>query len=175
MFIPDFFIIGAPKCGTTSLDKFLTGHPDVRMASFKEPHFFSQDIGWQVVKSREKYESLFDITAEKTSGRIYGESSVFYLYSDQAISTIESCRSDVKYIILLRNPIDMLLSLHAENRKSGDEVHRSFESAWRNIGRSKRRIRNPVAMNYKLVGRLGFRIEKLLDIVPRERVLFIEL
>ncbi|MCH9035408.1 MAG: sulfotransferase [Planctomycetes bacterium] len=41
---PDFFIVGAPKCGTTSLYEYLRQHPEVFMSRIKEPHFFGRDL-----------------------------------------------------------------------------------------------------------------------------------
>ncbi len=52
----DFFIIGAPKCGTTSLVEYLSSHPDVGFSHIKEPHYFSEDFpGYREVKDYESF------------------------------------------------------------------------------------------------------------------------
>jgi len=72
---PNFFIIGAPKCGTTSLATYLGMHPNVFMCSPKEPHYFSTDINWQLVKNKNDYLKLF---AKATNDNFaIGEGSVF--------------------------------------------------------------------------------------------------
>jgi hypothetical protein len=46
---PNFFIVGAPRCGTTALYTFLKQHPDIFMADDKEPHFFGRDLYFPVL------------------------------------------------------------------------------------------------------------------------------
>ena len=89
---PNFFIVGAPKCGTTSLHEYLQRHPDVFMPFFKEPHFFGSDLV-RLPLSRQfrakpgRYLKLFrDARGEK---RI-GESSPWYLASQRAADEIHA-------------------------------------------------------------------------------------
>ncbi len=57
---PGFFIVGAPKCATSSLHSFLVQHPGIFMCRPKEPHFFSTDLpGLAEVESRAEYDALF--------------------------------------------------------------------------------------------------------------------
>ena len=58
---PNFFIIGAPKCGTTSLSVWLSEHPKIFMSPIKEPHFFNTDDR-QAVTTLDQYEALFSST-----------------------------------------------------------------------------------------------------------------
>ena len=110
----DFFIVGAPKSGTTSLYHYLDEHPNVEMSSYKEPNFFSdqslQSQKMYYIKNRVntlvKYHSLF----KRKDTAIRGEASVSYLFYDDVPSKIISYNPDAKIIIILRNPIDRAYS-----------------------------------------------------------------
>jgi len=82
---PNFFILGAPKCGTTSLAMWLSEHPNIFMCPIKEPHYFNTD-GLQRIKTLEQYESLF--TDAKPEHVAVGEASTHYLYSKEAVPRI---------------------------------------------------------------------------------------
>ncbi len=127
---PNFFIVGAPKCGTTSLHEYLQRHPDVYMPFYKEPHFFGSDlIGSRFMQFRnkpEKYLRLFK-SAEHES-RI-GESSPWYLVSKTAAQEIKTYNPDAKIIMILRNPVDMMYSMWSQFRYSGNEQIESFQDA----------------------------------------------
>ena len=75
---PNFFIVGAPKCGTTALYEYLRPHPQIFLPRLKEPHFFAKDLGtYPAVKTPEAYAALFaDATARHLR---VGEASVYYL------------------------------------------------------------------------------------------------
>lgn len=79
---PDFFIVGAPKSGTTAMYKYLKQHPDIFMPEVKEIHFFGTDLNspW-FIRDKEKYLSSF--SNAKGEKRI-GEASAWYLYSKNA-------------------------------------------------------------------------------------------
>src|ERR1700733_5877159 len=84
--VPDFFIVGHPKCGTTALYEMLRAHPQIYMPDFKEPWFFAHDMRprFQPVRSGtvpdtlERYMSLF---AAAAPGQRVGEASSSYLRS----------------------------------------------------------------------------------------------
>ena len=127
---PNFFIVGAPKCGTTSLHEYLQRHPDVYMPFYKEPHYFGSDlVGSRFLQFRnkpEKYLKLFrDVRCEK---RI-GESSPWYLVSQRAAQEIKAYDPKAKIIMLLRNPAEMMYSMWSQFRYSGNEQIESFEEA----------------------------------------------
>lgn len=124
--LPDFFIVGAPKCGTTSLHYYLQQHPQVFMAA-KELHFFGQDFTYQEAPTPfDYYLSFFkDAPANLT----IGEASVWYLYSTKAAEEIKQINPQAKIIIMLRNPVDMIYSLHSQQCYNGNENITSFEKA----------------------------------------------
>jgi hypothetical protein len=141
--VPDFMIVGAPRCGTSALYTYLSRHPRIFMPIEKEPMFFSawrrkpfieirephRPLDW-VVSSPEDYLALFR-PAKKN--QILGEASTWYLYDYQhAISNILSLYGDrhkeIKIIILLRNPADRAWS-HYLNQVSMRRESMDFESA----------------------------------------------
>ena len=78
---PNFFIIGAPKCGTTALARYLSEHNDIFMCQPKEPNYFSSDLPMRQpgVESIDEYLNLFSDADD--SCKAVGEASVWYLYS----------------------------------------------------------------------------------------------
>lgn len=122
--IPNFYIVGTPKSGTTSLFHYLNDHPEVFMCPKKEPNFFSyQDILQQKLYYDEKgiahqkeYENLFNnVTSEKA----IGEASVSYLFYEKVPSRIKKAVPDAKIIIILRNPIDRGFSHYLMDSRLG--------------------------------------------------------
>ncbi len=110
---PDFFLVGAPKCGTTAMYAYLREHPDIFMAQ-KERHFFGADLrpeGYTGphVHDVDWYQSFFE---EVGGEQRVGEASVWYLYSTQAAKEIKAFAPEADIIIMLRNPIDMMYSLY---------------------------------------------------------------
>jgi len=176
---PNFFIIGAPKCGTTSLAVWLSKHPNIYMSPLKEPHFFNTDLKYNNVSNPRGYWLLFDgVTNEH---KAVGEASVFYLFSRVAVPYIEREMPGSKYIVMVRNPVDMAYSLHEQQLVAGNEHIKDFAQAWRlSEKRAKgqevtRWCREPRLLDYKSVCRLGEQVERLFNIVPRERVLVLVL
>ena len=172
---PNFFIIGAPKCGTTSWARWLSDHQQVYMPRWKEPHFFNTDENWVHTSTLKHYERLFQ-GATKVHEAI-GEASVWYLYSRAAVPNIELYSPGAKYIVCLRSPIEMAYSLHGQSVFAGTENLFEFEVAWRDSdarrqGRSvTRRCREPKHLVYKDVCKLGDQLERLMSIADSSRVL----
>ena len=107
---PNFFIIGAPKCGTTSLHNYLKSHSQITMSNPKEPHYFSKDIKNGGIRNIEKYADCF--SHGKRNAIAIGESSTLYLYSRVAVQNIYNYNRDVKFITMIRNPIEIARSFH---------------------------------------------------------------
>jgi hypothetical protein len=111
---PNFFIVGAAKCGTTSLYAYLKQHPQVYMSPMKEPHFFSpvaERNGPQrfvdVVTDRDAYLALFEGAAGYPA---VGEASTSYLGFEETADVIREQVPDARIIILLRDPIERAYS-----------------------------------------------------------------
>src|SRR5581483_10303187 len=170
---PDFFILGAPKCGTTSLAAWLAEHPDIYMSPEKEPHFFNTDHK-RYVTALEGYERLFEGASDRHAA--VGEASVWYLSSEDAVANILAYNPAARFIVMLRNPVEMAPSLHEEQVFTGREEVRDFATAWdlqeaRKRGHDLPRLTwEPKHLLYGDMCRLGAQLERLFSRVPAERV-----
>jgi len=174
------FIVGAPRCGTTTLASFLQQHPGVCFSAVKEPHFFTQhDLGAldearlkQLVE--QEYLARFFGQCPGTE-KLRAEGSVTYLYAPERMLPILKLWPDARFVIALRDPLSMLPSLHARLLVTGDENIRDFPEAWAKIderaqGRSiPRSAIDPRWLRYDEAGRLGTRVKAFIDTVGRER------
>ena len=172
---PNFFIVGAPKCGTTALYEYLRPHPNIFMATVKEPHFFASDLGtYPFIKSLDDYTRLF-IGAGDQHLRV-GEASVYYLRSATAIANIHRFNPDARLIAMFRNPVEMLHSFHAQLLYVAEESESDFQAAWRLQEQRRRgvglppRSRGAFLVQYAELARFGSQTERLLSIFPREQV-----
>lgn len=174
---PDLFLIGAPKCGTTSLAAWLDAHPDIFMSNPKEPNYYSQDVASSIyTKNINVYLSLF---LNAKPNQLCGEASTTYLRSNHAIPRIIKDNPSAKFIVALRNPVEMATSVHAQLVRSGRESVRSFNEAWslqykrRKLKMTRSSSHNPDDLQYDLMCRLGSQVERLLSIVPRDQIFFV--
>ncbi|MEL6554673.1 MAG: sulfotransferase [Cyanobacteria bacterium J06621_11] len=108
---PSFFIVGAPKCGTTALCKYLAQHPEVFISTPKELYYFDTDF-----KTKKSADSLPAYLEKFTEGegKICGEGSTSYLYSKAAAENIHRFNPNAKIIIMLRNPVTVMQSFHSQ-------------------------------------------------------------
>jgi len=170
---PNFFILGAPKCGTTSLAAWLSRHPNIFVSEEKEPHFFNTDDR-QHISSLAEYESLFLRASDRH--KAVGEASVWYLSSAKAVENILRYQPRAKFIVMVRNPMEMAPALHSEMVLSGHEDIRDFRKAW-DIQAERKEGRALPAFSwarrrflYGEVCKLGSQLERLLSMVPAPRV-----
>lgn len=175
---PNFFILGAPKCGTTALHQYLSGHPQITMSEPKEPHYFCVDFpGFRWARSDKEYEAFFDHAGPETIAA--GEASPLYLYSERAAEEILRFAPDARVVVMLRPYLPYLRSFHNQAVYNHDETERDFARAWRLQAERARgqRIpstcREPALLQYEQVGRVGAQLERLYSVFPRERVLVI--
>lgn len=112
--LPNFICIGAPKSGTTTFYEIVKQHPDIAVSSFKEPGFFDNDANWE--KGIEWYDKTYFATVKKE--RMVGEFTPSYLGSDIAPSRIfNSLGSNVKLVLLLRNPVERAYSHYLHSKR----------------------------------------------------------
>lgn len=103
---PNLFLPGAAKSGTSSLHDYLNQHPDIYMSEVKEPLFFINDEKYS--EGLDNYLELFKNAEDK---KIRGESSTAYMIFPNVVERIkESIKSDIKFLFILRNPIDRAYS-----------------------------------------------------------------
>lgn len=121
---PNFLIVGAAKCGTTSVYAWLKAHPEVFFPEMKEPCFFIRDYG---INDWNSYESLFRGAEGK---KIIGDASAGYLSSPESPTWIkEALGREVKILILVRNPVERAFSLYKWMTMEGYEAVFPFEKA----------------------------------------------
>jgi hypothetical protein len=172
---PNFFIVGAPKCGTTALYEYLRPHPNIFMPEIKEPHFFARDLGtYPRIKTLEEYTGIFAGSSTQHLG--VGEASVYYLRSATAIANIREFNPDARIIAMFRNPVEMVHALHSQLLYVAEESESDFEAAWRLQERRSRGVdlppgsRGPFLVQYAEVARFGTQTQRLLSIFPPAQV-----
>lgn len=172
---PDFFLVGAPKCGTTALRTWLRAHPRIFMCVPKEPCYFALDFpAHRVVANRDDYAALFRDAGEEHLA--VGEASVIYMYSDVAIAELHKALPSSRLLVMLRNPMDMAVSMHAQALWSCDENIEDFGNAWaacadRRAGdKVPRHCRDSKVLLYDRMPLLGSQLSRLLEIFPRAQV-----
>ena len=171
----DFFIVGAPKAGSTSLYHYLDEHPQIEMSSQKEPDYFTdksiQKQGMYYGKNRidtlEKYHSLF---IEK-EGVIYGEGSVSYLFYKHVAEDIKKYNSKAKIIIMLRNPIDRAYSHYLMDYRLG-LVNDSFEDIINKT--SKHKNAHMFYQQYIEVSEYAEQVKRYLNVFDTDNILLID-
>lgn len=177
---PNFFIVGAPKCGTTSLHEYLQRHPDVFMPYYKEPHFFGSDLdGSRFRQFRGKPERYLKLFRDARGQSRIGESSPWYLVSQRAPAEIHQYDPAAKIIIMLRNPVDMMYSMWSQFRYSGNEQIGSFAEALaaESDRRANKRIRRAAhcitGLQYRQMARFSQQLPRYFAAFGRENVLVI--
>ncbi|HEX6016337.1 MAG TPA: sulfotransferase [Geminicoccaceae bacterium] len=174
---PDVVIVGAPKCGTTSLYSYLSGHPGVFASPIKEPNFFCLDTpGLRVVNRWSDYEGLFRAAR---ADQLRLEASTAYLLSPVAVPAILEANPRAKIIAAVRDPIEMIVSYHAQKLYAFEEDQADFELAWElseHRARGERvnaRCRAPAYLDYKSVARLGGQVTRMVRLVPPDQLLVV--
>ncbi|MDQ6811480.1 MAG: sulfotransferase, partial [Actinomycetota bacterium] len=132
--VPEFFIVGHHKSGTTALYEMLRAHPGIFMPVPKEPRFFASDMrprfqpprGHVLPRTLEEYLSLF---ASAGADQHLGEASASYLWSRTAARRIAAVQPAARVIAILREPASFLRSLHLEFVRSHVEVVKDLEKA----------------------------------------------
>jgi hypothetical protein len=169
---PDFFLVGAPKCGTTALHRWLRDHPQVYLPAEKEPHCFAPDLDLDRVVG-DAYLRLF---REAGSARRVGEASVFYLYSRQAAREIFEFNPEARILVMLRNPVDVMHAYHSERLWRGTENIPDFEAALaadeeRQAGRRlPPGVRFLEGLRYRDLATFSHQLERYLETFGSDRV-----
>jgi hypothetical protein len=174
-FPPSFFVVGAPRCGTTAVSKALSRNPLISFSKPKEPHYFLEDRpGMSMEDLRQQYLSRYhqDLNA---GHQAIGDGSVSYLYEPEAIRRVLVFDPRAKFIVLVRNPVEMMRSYHSRMLFQLDEDEVDFARAWdlqasRAAGqRIPKRCRDARLLQYGNLGKLGMHLERLFEVAGRER------
>jgi hypothetical protein len=168
----DFIIIGAQKCGTTSLHKYLESHPELYLLPEKEvPYFSNEDYrsrGWDwYVK---------DFFAQAPPGKLWGKSTPAYMTSFEVPGRIQAQMPDAKLIALLRNPVDrafshykMMVKRKRETRGFAEVVGEKLQPG--NLRQDRLLPPGTEDDGYLTMGEYGRILEKYLQFFPRRQLL----
>lgn len=173
------FVVGAPRCGTTTLAGFLKSNRAVRSPIVKEPHYFAQNdlsnLDDASLRARVEDEYLRRFFQYAPARRIGLDASVTYLYTPEQLEPVLRLWPDSRFVVALRNPLTMLPSLHARLLYIGDETIKRFDEAWDAIPdrRDGRRIpgrcADPRWLFYDEAARFSTYLERLFAVVGRHR------
>lgn len=172
---PNVFIVGAPKCGTTALVEYLSSHPDFFVPALKEPGYFSVDYpGMRVIKEEADYLSLY-AKAPASVSRLC-DASVTYLMSECAISRILEFQPDARFVVILRNPLDLIAAEHSQMLVTGIEDQENLETAWelQHVRARGQYITpgciEPKLLQYANTASNGRHVQRLFNLAGRENV-----
>jgi hypothetical protein len=179
--VPDFFIVGHAKSGTTALYEMLSRHPQIHMPAGKEPWYFATELRDRppprpggIPGTLEDYRSLFDAARP---AQLIGEASPLYLWSRTAASRIADVQPAARIIAILREPASFLRSLHLQFVESCIETENdlrkalSLEDARRAGRRIPRHSYWPQALLYSDHVRYVEQLNRYGALFPAERML----
>jgi Sulfotransferase family len=148
--LPNLFIVGVPKAGTTSLHHYLAGHPDVFMTRVKELYHFSTDLRVPPFSDA----GYLDQFGPGAGCRWLGESTPLYLVSEDAAGRIARFNPMARIIMLLREPIEMMHALHGQHLADCVPCERDFETELRSQEAARRRGDSKVVPGFLRMPRL---------------------
>lgn len=175
--LPNFFIIGAAKAGTTSICHYLSQHPQIYISPVKEPRFFTpefyeRDTGGPI-RSRAKMKALTqdeyaNLFREVTNELAIGEASTEYMYYEHAPARIKEYAPDAKIIAILRDPVDRAFSAYCYQLRDGYEDF-SFEEA---IDQDQKRLEDNWKPGWLYVrgGFYGEQLNRYFKAFPKENI-----
>lgn len=174
---PNFFISGAPRCGTTALYSYLSEHPNIFMSEVKELNYFADDfpnVQKIAFKSPNDYLQLFKDAGDRHLA--VGEASPFYLFSTVAFQNMRAFNPEARVILSLRNPVEFIQSYHQLNLSLLREDEPDLARAWdlQDLRRKGQHLpksaREPELLMYGEVGQFSKYVERLFKVFPREQV-----
>ena len=174
---PNFFIIGAPRCGTTALYRYLRTHPQIYMSDPKEPSYFCDDFSPQFRRCTDEKTYLQTYFAGAGEHhKVVGEASAMYLYSKTAVHNIKIFNPGAKLIVLFRDPVEMLYSFHARYVYDFVIEEKDFVASWnlqtvRSQGEClTSRCVEPAFLQYRAVASFGEQLQRVYSYFPRQQV-----
>lgn len=178
------FIVGGPRCGTTTMARMLQAHPQILFPFVKEPHFFSQHdlrgLDEPALRQCIQHDYLDHFFFNAQPGQTVGaDGSISYLYVPEQLEPVLKLWPDSRFVVGVRDPLTFLPSLHKRLLFTGDESIRHFEDAWAAIPdrAAGRRIPwstiDPRWLRYDEAARFGTYIERLFAAVGKDRCLVV--
>ncbi len=176
---PSFYLVGAPKAGTSALAALLDQHPQISMCKIKESNFHCHDLDLPKPKSEKEYLSLFSVTPDT---KILADASILSLYSHQSAQSIAEYVSHPKILMILRNPIDAMYSWYSQMAFVRNEPLPNFQAALdAESERKKGRLiptygavkSCPQLLFYRDIMRYADQIERYFSVFSREQILIL--
>jgi hypothetical protein len=178
--LPLACVVGAPRCGTTTISHWMRRRPQICFSKVKEPHFFTL-VDLTAVSNEQLTEAVehgylqrYFATCSPDS-ELLGEGSVSYLYAPERLLPLLKVWPDAKFIICLRDPFEVLPSVHQRLLFQGDETVKDFTKAWRlqeerALGRNiPKTCIEPRQLQYLEIVRFGKHLGHFFDILGSER------
>ncbi len=140
-----------------------------------EPHYFGSDL--EFVGGHTRLEDYLALFRDASPDQIAGEKSVYYLFSERAAAEIEAFCPSARIVIMLREPVEMLWSLHGQRLRDLSEDIADFEEA---LAAEADRARGervpdrhpfPRSLQYTEIGRYAPQVRRFFDVFPRDRIL----
>ncbi|NBB81458.1 MAG: hypothetical protein GVY36_18795 [Verrucomicrobia bacterium] len=169
----NFFIAGAPKCGSTSLFRALSTHPEISFGRSKEPHAFVGSLQLRGSTSIEAFHELHDFDRDF---KVFGDASIMHLYSPDAAQNIARYNPDAKILIMLREPADFIVSYHHEQVYNGVEDDLPLQQSWelcedRRQGKQvPLRCPDQLLLDYAEIARFDVQVERFLGAFGKDQV-----
>jgi hypothetical protein len=178
--MPDFYVVGAGRAGTTSLSHYLAQHPGLFVpAGAKSCSFFyARDLtgsplsgnesaipAW-FIRDEARYRGLYATAAANT---VRGDVSPVYLASTRVAGRIAAVRPDAKIIAIMRNPVDRVYSRYVGRRRDGLEMTATFEEL---VDREIRTtlVRDDAHAAYLAGGMISHYLKTYLDVFPADNI-----
>jgi hypothetical protein len=174
---PNLFIVGAPKCGTSSLHNYLGQHPEIFMTqTTKEPAFFCPELRVNEYRRPRSEGAYLKLFAGARDEKYLGESTTWHLYSREAAQRIRQYDGEARIIIMLRSPVEAMYSLHGQFIFSCNEDILDFSAALEAEAdrRQGRRLpstaTSPDGLQYTRVFTYTEQVRRYFDAFGREQV-----
>ncbi len=127
--MPNLFIAGFPRSGTTAMGNFLAEHPDVFMPRKRGMHYFGSDLPFPDFPERFDVNLYAEHFRQAAGAKIVCETSVWYAYSARAPAEFKKLNPHAKVIIMIREPVETIYSLHSRLYWMGNEDIFDFRKA----------------------------------------------
>ena len=197
--VPNFFIVGAAKAGTSALAKLISQHPDVYMSPLKEPHYFASDfkpedfredyrartkidfseyLKSEPLPSRHiafvrEFEDYVELFRGAKNESVVGEASTGYLFSSNAAAEILAFNPSSKILIVLREPVSRTLSHVMMDVAGGHHSHNRILELLKGDFEA-----NPKGYGtsnlYLDLSLYSNQVKRYLDIFPPENIMFLD-
>ncbi|MEO1036544.1 MAG: sulfotransferase [Pseudomonadota bacterium] len=176
--LPNVFIPGAPKCGTTALADYLSTHPAVFLGHIKEPNYWSSDMPFYArregLTDEDAYLEIY-ARAPRTA-QVAIDASTHYLFSDVAVARITARFPDARFIVCLRNQTQIAHAWHMQMVNAGYDTVADFYDAWQLVEQRKQgdaiptSCPEPKLLDYGGIASVGHQLQRLMQHVERDRL-----